>query len=913
MQRAGQNFPFGNAGVSTPTKQECSSPAGRSTQGRGTLHSTTCPSSPRNGGVEASKRWAGGSKKVPPSKIPGKSIGKENKDGGQNTRGSGGQSPKLGTTSRARVLKPVKRAVPFHHVPTKGLSIPKPTISNHSRSAANLPSKDPGSSISPNMVSSRRVPDLHSKILSKIRAKRIKGRSAQRVEQCSPSPVPVEEVQRYLDSVFNHCDTYNTGSVRSGNLMRYLTSLVELPQLDKWRIDELGRLLDPRADNRYVDRSVWMSVGRSWVDMMLDMTSIDNEDASAIGGNEVPGSNTGLEGVFVTAEKDHMECLNSSFGSIEGYGEGGEDRCEDRGEEVSLELQVARLQHQVSRFSLERAKLEQSLVISEEQIVALSETIQQLESESAGRRRVEVSEAAICEDEQSERMEELEEKSMLQMKEVRRLEMLLAEAQQELRESKIEELASRKEAEAKRQECQYFQEQLSSIRAEEVNTAREIRATSFHEAEQEMLRQEIRRLQQELSMKEEEMTKLVAQPEQHQETSAVACSPRSSNLSSSMIHDVSVDDAIVVATVRPLQITPSRRGPSASSTPQKSLAKEMAALVEGSPWMPSPFCEKTKVLGAQSFRKRLFQLQEGLAEKMRRLLCEQQSWQKRSSGQVMASVNQAFSEFKRELDKLMEDLYEHVPAGVEQVGRSVASNEWKEQIVSEGHMEPLETQVASLVSLLRMANNTLCVLKDRDSPDLSRELDQQEDLSSWQLDLDGIQLVERGQLLAEKLAQSSRQGRAGLAEGAFDSRVDLEELHAQAERSRDLLRLANYNTRMGTSETAQLAQVTSLMMGRAVGCQTDYDLLLPRREVEEQRCTVPGCFCKSSEGFKDWSWMTRGGLSLLLVFILFTFGCGLELEMQQYFPATWHLLRALADDSIAVPEPFIFIAYNPRT
>ena len=327
--------------------------------------------------------------------------------------------------------------------------------------------------------------------------------------------------------------------------------------------------------------------------------------------------------------------------------------------------------------------MEQSLAISEEQIVALSQTIQQLESGTVGRRRVEMSEAAFSED--SERMEELEQKSILQMKEVRKLEKLLAEAQQEVKESKMEELAARTEAEAKRQECQYFQEQLSSKRTEELNTAnREMSAACFHEAEQEMLRQEISRLQQELSMKEEEMAKLVAQSEQHQETSAVACSPRSSNLSSSMIHDVSVDDAIVVATVRPLQITPSQRGPSASSTPQKSLAKEMGALVEGSPWMPSPFCEKSKMLGAQSFRKRLFQLQEGLAEKMRKLLCEQQTFQRRSSGQTMASVNQAFSEFKREMENLMEDFYEDVPAEVEPVEGSVPSNEWKEQ---EGHLE----------------------------------------------------------------------------------------------------------------------------------------------------------------------------------------------------------------------------------
>ena len=84
--------------------------------------------------------------------------------------------------------------------------------------------------------------------------------------------------------------------------------------------------------------------------------------------------------------------------------------------------------------------MEQSLAISEEQIVALSQTIQQLESGTVGRRRVEMSEAAFSED--SERMEELEQKSILQMKEVRKLEKLLAEAQQEVKESKMEELAA---------------------------------------------------------------------------------------------------------------------------------------------------------------------------------------------------------------------------------------------------------------------------------------------------------------------------------------------------------------------------------------------------------------------------------------------------------------------------------------
>ena len=96
---------------------------------------------------------------------------------------------------------------------------------------------------------------------------------------------------------------------------------------------------------------MWMSVGRTWVDMMLDMTPVDNEEtSSASAGNEILGSNLALDGAFGTTGKSHVECLDSSFGSIEGYGEGGEDRGEARGEEVSLELQVTRLQHQVLKL-----------------------------------------------------------------------------------------------------------------------------------------------------------------------------------------------------------------------------------------------------------------------------------------------------------------------------------------------------------------------------------------------------------------------------------------------------------------------------------------------------------------------------------------------------------------------------------
>ena len=245
MRRSGQKPPTSSE-VGNAESQRCLSPA-RS------LHSSVCPSSPRNGGVDSTSRWRGGVRRGVSSKIPGKLLGKENKsgEGGQNLRG-GGNSFRSRGTSRARILKPVQRPLPCFQGERQVPSNPQPSVSSQIKSTANKPSSNPAS-VSPNMISSRRVPDLHSRILSKIRAQKLKVKT--KTEDCSPSPVPVEEVQRYLDSLFKHCDVYDTGSVRSSDLMRYLTSLVELPQLDKWRLDELDRLLDPRADNRYFHNS----------------------------------------------------------------------------------------------------------------------------------------------------------------------------------------------------------------------------------------------------------------------------------------------------------------------------------------------------------------------------------------------------------------------------------------------------------------------------------------------------------------------------------------------------------------------------------------------------------------------------------------------------------------------------------
>ena len=58
--------------------------------------------------------------------------------------------------------------------------------------------------------------------------------------------------------------------VSSRSLLEYLSSLVDLPRLDKWKLEELSRMLDPNKDNRYMDRELWSEVGQSWVEMMMD-------------------------------------------------------------------------------------------------------------------------------------------------------------------------------------------------------------------------------------------------------------------------------------------------------------------------------------------------------------------------------------------------------------------------------------------------------------------------------------------------------------------------------------------------------------------------------------------------------------------------------------------------------------------
>ena len=47
------------------------------------------------------------------------------------------------------------------------------------------------------------------------------------------------------------------------SFLEYLANLTDLPKLDKCKLEELSRMLDPNTDNRYVDMELWSEVGQA--------------------------------------------------------------------------------------------------------------------------------------------------------------------------------------------------------------------------------------------------------------------------------------------------------------------------------------------------------------------------------------------------------------------------------------------------------------------------------------------------------------------------------------------------------------------------------------------------------------------------------------------------------------------------
>ena len=205
------------------------------------------------------------------TRIPRAGRGKENLRGGRG-RGAG-----------ARIVKPVTiKNGKLTRQELRTSSLPGILTESSPETNAPVPTElKPGLGT---FLKSKAVPDIHAKLLQKIRLNKRKSlerkvfgenQSPCKAPAPSPgqdraSPVSGSDLQMYLTGVFNIADKYKSGTVSAGSLLECITNMVDLPRLDKWKLEELKRMLDPMNDNRYVDAASWSVVGQSWVEMMLN-------------------------------------------------------------------------------------------------------------------------------------------------------------------------------------------------------------------------------------------------------------------------------------------------------------------------------------------------------------------------------------------------------------------------------------------------------------------------------------------------------------------------------------------------------------------------------------------------------------------------------------------------------------------
>merc|ERR1719430_2388428 len=520
------------------------------------------------------------------------------------------------------------------------------------------------------------------------------------------------------------------------------------------------------------------------------------------------------------------------------------------------------------------------------------------------------------------------------------------------------------------------------VNSDLVNVERAARENA--EKKLDVMEKKINKLERELTVKDEEIRSLVSS----------RIDSVGSGENSSMVHDVSVDDRVLmeqhmeVSQETDQVFTPmptinksvaTTRGPSASSTPQKdrkgNIAEELQEM-QTCKDLPSPFCEKIE--RGSDTKKEFLKVLDPMVESVRKILINQvKSGQ---SARAMILFNREITNLKKELGPRLklygnpEELKEwkdHAFELKEKLAEANAKIEVlesnqvdleKKNNVPEEVVKQVESKVDALASMLQTTNSVLLGGVDIGTPpDCSLEPDT--DLSSWQLDLEGIQLVDNNSQLGKRLALytrcgkkntlaelgcrspiaiTSRMGKSSLAEQKLTPAPKsllwqslwnrLEDLQFATEVSRDLLAMA------GDSMKEQSLHHSSIMFPKTVSCQTsppkhtkDIPLINDESKINSQAvqtspisvpihsspsstCQLENCFCSKNQARSSstiTSIVVKVVLFSILFFFVFTFLCGFEIEHNVYYPVTWYPIRQALGEW--VPAPVTLATFNTRT
>ena len=473
---------------------------------------------------------------------------------------------------------------------------------------------------------------------------------------------------------------------------------------------------------------------------------------------------------------------------------------------------------------------------------------------------------------------------------------------------------------------------------------REIVARELIEERFEESRMKVDRLKQNLSMKEEEIKNLTETTGSSRLGSVG--SSTGANHSFSTIHDISVDEKAIEAQqglLTPgkmsLPLPPSSlvkvRGPSASSTPNKpalgSIAEELLNLHEFSEkeCLPSPLCEKKE--------SQLSAALDRMFDNIREFIKAQVETKNRKEllvaiGREVFSVKQVLEDFLKDLpsledhnslrekrDQLEAELNE-ANLFIEHLKQKSENNnkeeEGEEDDLALEEVANMSLKVGAVADLLKTANSVM--MTHTEDTDFSLEPDT--DVSGWQLDLDGIQLVEWQQrLLNISKKRSSSQGLRSAfptelsrspVPGGNNNRLlwqslhsRLEDLQKASEMSHDLLLLAGDSLRdqsLHQSARHPARELTTAQVQteeeQVETSRTEETVSHTTTDTATTPCLTDKCFCtksqtKPAKAPSRFRTFVRSVFSMVFLYLIFTFFCGLRIDDDTYLPVTWYSLR----------------------
>jgi len=175
-----------------------------------------------------------------------------------------------------------------------------------------------------------------------------------------------------LNRLFDDCDTIVTGQVRTNDVISMIKSQWTYPDNDRERtvqINDLNQRLDPRKDNCYLEREVFVKCGLAWLEdtraKCNNNGTLSNSSLASTGSQVLD-----LSGIGEVDKKSLLFDPNATFGSIEGIN--GASLSAEKASIIELQEEIQELKKQTKNMFDDKTKIANQLNLSEDSNVILT-------------------------------------------------------------------------------------------------------------------------------------------------------------------------------------------------------------------------------------------------------------------------------------------------------------------------------------------------------------------------------------------------------------------------------------------------------------------------------------------------------------------------------------------------------------